>query len=202
MTHQIDNDETSMSLIRRAQVSDETAWLTLTEVYGPLIYFWCRKNGLSPDDAADIFQEVFRALAKHLPTFRKERDTDSFRGWLWTITRNKIRDLHKVRNGKAVAVGGSNALRRLAELPEELPSDLSRTGETGLAAVIRQIMDSVCETFEPKTWQAFWRVAIDDIPAAVVAIELEISIDSVYQAKSRVIRKLRPKLGDFAELIL
>jgi RNA polymerase sigma-70 factor (ECF subfamily) len=45
--------------------------------------------------------------------------------------------------------------------------------------------------FEPQTWQAFQRVALEDIPAAQVAQELNISVNAVFIAKSRVLSRLR-----------
>ena len=196
------NDLTSNTLIQRARSMDEDAWITLTEVYGPLIYYWCRRSGLSPDDAADILQDVFRSVASHLCSFRKEREGDSFRGWLWTITRNKIRDWTKVRKGKAIAAGGTAAHRCLADLPEHEPHELSCTQQTGIAHVVKRITESIRPSFEATTWQAFWRVTVDGIPSALVADELSISIDSVYQAKSRVLRKLRRELGNVTNLII
>jgi DNA-directed RNA polymerase specialized sigma24 family protein len=46
---------------------------------------------VSEADAADVSQDVFAAVARHIADFRRERPGDSFRGWLWTITRNKVR---------------------------------------------------------------------------------------------------------------
>ncbi len=54
---------------------------------------WCRRWQAPEADAADIFQEVFQSVAMNLGGFRKERDGDTFRGWLRTITRNKVIDL-------------------------------------------------------------------------------------------------------------
>jgi RNA polymerase sigma-70 factor (ECF subfamily) len=45
--------------------------------------------------------------------------------------------------------------------------------------------------FESRTWEAFRRVAIEGQPSARVAIELGMSVEAVYQAKSRVLRRLR-----------
>jgi hypothetical protein len=42
-------------------------------------------GGLQPSDAADTLQEVFEAVAVHLPDFRRDQPSDTFRGWLWTI---------------------------------------------------------------------------------------------------------------------
>ena len=114
---------TSRSLIRRAAANDPQAWHRLSEVYGPLVYQWCRHCGLQPDDAADVVQEVFRSLARSLSTFRRDQAGDSFRAWLWTITRNKLRDHHRGGQRRPQAVGGSTAHQQLAQLPDSAPED-------------------------------------------------------------------------------
>ena len=43
----------------------------------------------------------------------------------------------------------------------------------------------------PTTWQAFWRTAVDDVPGKEVAAELDMSVAAVYQARSRVLARLR-----------
>ena len=50
--------------------------------------------------------------------------------------------------------------------------------------------------FSDPHWQAFWRTAVDGVPAAEVAEELNYSTAAVYQAKSRVLARLREMLGD------
>jgi len=105
---------TSPSLLARAQANQATAWEQLVDLYAPLVYHWCRRAGLGAEDTADVFQEVFRAVARHLPNFRRERAGDTFRGWLRTIARNKIHDHYRRTWGKAQAAGGTDAVARAA----------------------------------------------------------------------------------------
>ena len=72
--------------------------------------------GLRDDDAADVFQEVFQAVAAHLAGFRRDRAGDTFRGWLRTITRNKVNDHFRRRQREPGGVGGSEARVRLAQV--------------------------------------------------------------------------------------
>jgi hypothetical protein len=52
-----------------------------------------------------------------------------------------------------------------------------------------------CRTgFQPATWKACWEFVVAGKPAAEVAAQLGISIDSVYATKSRVLRRLRQEL--------
>src|SRR5215207_5403568 len=85
-------DATSPSLLLRVQSDQPGAWERLVDLYAPLVYHWCRRARLGPEDTADVFQEVFRAVARTIATFHRDRTGDTFRGWLRTITRNKIRD--------------------------------------------------------------------------------------------------------------
>ena len=50
--------------------------------------------------------------------------------------------------------------------------------------------------FSEHVWAAFWRTTVDAQPAAEVAEELAMSVAAVYQAKSRVLRRLRRDLRE------
>jgi RNA polymerase sigma-70 factor (ECF subfamily) len=52
--------------------------------------------------------------------------------------------------------------------------------------------------FESHTWDAFWQVAVGGRAPADVAVTLRISVNAVYLAKSRVLKRLRE---EFAALI-
>jgi RNA polymerase sigma-70 factor (ECF subfamily) len=57
--------------------------------------------------------------------------------------------------------------------------------------VMKKLLDDLKAEFEPKTWLAFQRFALEQVPAAKVAAELEISANAVFIAKSRVLARLR-----------
>jgi RNA polymerase sigma-70 factor (ECF subfamily) len=69
----ISSDSTSSGFAERLKTRDPQAWQQLAEVYGPVVYFWCRKYGVKSDDAADIFQEVFGSVAAAIGRFRREQ---------------------------------------------------------------------------------------------------------------------------------
>ncbi len=192
---------TSRSLLVRARSNDKEAWDRLVGLYAPLVIYWCRRWNLPEDDTADVFQEVFRAVATHLGGFRKERSGDSFRGWLRTITRSKISDHYQKLTREPKGVGGSAALIKLASLPEPPPPDID-DDETELEArdgLVRRALDQIRVHFQVNTWNAFWRVAVDGQPANEVADELSMSPGAVRVAKSRVLQRLREELGDLIE---
>src|SRR6186997_1416727 len=83
---------TSRSLLARVNANDPGAWDRLITLYAPLVWHWCRKLSLPEQEIADVFQEVCKAVARHIHDFRKDHPSDTFRGWLRTITKNKVLD--------------------------------------------------------------------------------------------------------------
>ncbi len=59
------------------------------------------------------------------------------------------------------------------------------------AMVLKRIVKVVRADFKETTWTAFQRYAIEKTPPAEVAAELNISLNSVLLAKSRVLRRMR-----------
>ena len=197
---QTESLSTSSSLVERLQAQEPEAWRQWADLYGPLIYFWSRRYSLQPEDAADVFQEVFGAVSAGIGRFQHDRARGRFRGWLWTITRNKIQDHFRSQNGREAAVGGTEALRRIAEIPEQLaedPTDPDGRGE--LIALFHRAVQAARAEFEDRTWAAFWRTLADRQPTREVADELGMTVNAVRLARSRVLRRIRALLGDVNE---
>jgi RNA polymerase sigma-70 factor, ECF subfamily len=186
-------DATSRSLLLRVKANDQDAWQRLVSLYSPLVLYWCRQGGVQGDDVRDVAQDVFGAVAAGLKAYRQDVPGSSFRPWLRGIARHKIQD--HLRRGPAWAEGGTEALARLRGVPVEEAPELSE-GDGEVASLYRRALDQVRGQFEERTWQAFWRVAMDDCSPADVAAELGLSANSVRQAKSRVLRRLKEELGE------
>lgn len=195
------NPSTSPSLLARVRNDDSQAWQELVDLYGPLIAGWCRRKGLRGPDGADVLQSVFMSVARGLLKWQPADGRDgSFRAWLWMITRNRIVDYWRSQPN-VIAAGGSSNQRRVYQAPDRLSEsislddpeptfaeDLSELTSRALAMVQRQVA--------PQTWQAFWRTVIDGVPTHQAASELNLSVASIRQARSRVLRRLREQLGD------
>jgi RNA polymerase sigma-70 factor (ECF subfamily) len=185
---------TSVSLLQRACAADPRAWQQIVHVYGPLVFFWARKSGLEAEDAADVVQEVWKAVCGKLEGFQRGDSTGAFRRWLWTITRNKTCD--HFRQGETKAAGGTNARQLLEAVPEDEPPDATGIQEHGL---LHRALEVIRPEYEDRTWQAFWRMTVDGVPAPEVAAELGMAANAVHQAKFRVVRRLREELGELIE---
>ncbi len=184
---------TSLTLLERVRGQDDEAWRRLLHLYGPLVARWCNSSGIRGQDADDVQQEVFQAVAAGLDSFRRDREGDTFRGWLRVITRRKIVDYVRRRARQPEAQGGTDAQRQMQQIAEqELPADT----EDDLTALYHRALELVRSEFEDRTWEAFWRAAVDGQAPDLIAADMGVTPAAVRKAKSRVLHRLRQELGD------
>ena len=196
---------TSRSLLVRVKENDPAAWDRLVTLYAPLVTHWCRRLGVPEQDARDILQDVFGVLARSIDGFRRERQADSFRGWLRVITRNKVYDHYRKSNRQPSAVGGTDAYQLMHQLPDQLQED-SELGEQvdgedtrSEHELLLRALELIRQDFAPNTWQAFWLVVVDGKSPREVSELLKLSSGAVRVAKCRVLQRLRLELGELLD---
>jgi RNA polymerase sigma-70 factor (ECF subfamily) len=113
---------------------------------------------------------------------------------LWTITNRKLSQFFSRQNRD----------RAGAQAVELLDGSQMATAEPEWSAefdaeVLRVALVHAREHFEPITWRAFELAWLAGNSAAAVAIELEIPIETVYVAKSRVLKRLEEEVRTLAE---
>ena len=191
-----DFSATSPSLIRRVAERDPEAWRRFTRLYGPLVFHWCRQQRLSEHDAADVMQDVFVSVSRAVAAY-ESREGSTFRGWLWTVTRNQIVSFLRKRTRQGAAGGGTANWQQLLNVAESLSGDPDQfTSQFELDALYRRGLELVRLEFRARTWEIFWRNVVEDHPTDSVAAEFSISANAVRQTRSRVLRRIRQELGD------
>jgi RNA polymerase sigma-70 factor (ECF subfamily) len=191
---------TSLSLLDRLRSAapDATAWRRLDEIYLPLIRSWLRRVPGIGDELDDLAQDVLVVLVRELPSFERRRD-GAFRAWLRQITLNRIRAFQKTRRKRPLAGAGEEIDQLLAQL-EDPASDLARQWDADHDKhVFQKLLAIVQPDFEPGTWEAFARFALNGQPAARVAEDLGISPSAVVQAKFRILKRLREEAGELID---
>ena len=185
--------DTSPSLLERLRrPADQHAWARFVDLYTPLLCYWGGQMGCSEPDAADLVQEVFLVLVRKLPEFTYDCHR-SFRGWLRTILLNKWRD--RQRRAELPREPGGVALERLLVSDPSDPLSEAEYREY----LVGRALEVMRAEFQPATWKACWESVVSDRPAAAIAAELGMSVDAVYAAKSRVLRRLRQELDGLWE---
>lgn len=186
---------TSSDLLTRVRQHHPEAWRRFVLLYGPLVYGWCRGGGLGSSDSGDVMQDVFATVYTSIHGFRHDRPGDTLRGWMRVICRNKMHDHYRRAARGPIATGGTDGKAAMAALPDvSEDSDDPSTIEVERYGLVRRAAELVRAEFEPRTWQAFWLVAVDHKDVADAAAELQMSRAAVRQAKYKVLRRLREQL--------
>jgi RNA polymerase sigma-70 factor (ECF subfamily) len=184
----VTTSETSLSLLERLrQHPDAAAWKQFVDLYAPLLHRWLRRRKVPPQDADDLLQEVLGVVVRELPDFRHNQRPGAFRAWLRTILVHRLRGYWRARQTRPIASGDAASLD-----VEDLEADRDRYWDREHDLhVLRRLMELVEPDFTPATWQAFRRVTFEGQSAAAVARDLGLSVNAVWLARSRVLRRLR-----------
>jgi RNA polymerase sigma-70 factor (ECF subfamily) len=183
-------------LVRLRDARDEASWRTFVDTYGPLLYRWCRRQGLQDADAADVGQEVLAEVARSIRTFEYQPQRGRFRDWLGTLTRRRLIRFLEQR-GRGATAGGGEAEQALEQESAE-PVDPEWTAAFH-AQVLRVALDRIRPHFADPTWQAFERTWLSGRSAVEAADELGLPIEAVYVARCRVLKRLEEEVLLLAE---
>ena len=196
---------TSSGLLEGVRQDDPIAWDRLSRIYTHLVWHRCRiKSRLSREDSYDVMQEVFLEVRRSIHKLDKQAD-GTFRGWLWTITTNKIIDFLRQKSRQPKAAGGSDAAHQMSQV-QDLYSELlnkekrSEKEEKNEKAILaKAVLEMIEPDFKPKTWQAFYRCKMANCPVSEVARELGMTETAVTSAVHRVVTRLKEELQDLDE---
>jgi len=196
----VQQNSTSTSLIDQVKQGDQAKWEQLVRLYNPLVRYWCRGKVTCPEDTEDVVQEVFTTVFRSLGEFKKQPHRGAFRAWLKKITGYKLQEHWKLGRKQPVAAGGSEALERIAALPDPFGEESSTEEDASeRCLLLRGAMELVRLEFENTTWQAAWQTAVESQSPAVVGHALGMKVAAVYVAKSKVLARLRQVMGDLLE---
>jgi RNA polymerase sigma factor (sigma-70 family) len=182
-------------LVRLRDPNDADAWTEFMRLYASVIYGFARKRGLQDADAADLMQEVLRSVSNAIGRLEYDPRKGTFRGWLFSITRNKIFNFLDAARRHARGTGDSAAHRRLEEQPDR-EADADDWDREYDRKVFAWAANRVKNEFHASTWQAFWMTAVDGNNAGEVGQRLGLSPGAVYVAKSRVLARLREEISE------
>jgi RNA polymerase sigma-70 factor, ECF subfamily len=178
---------THTTLLARVSAGvDPQAWVEFCDRYGDLIAAFCRRQGLQPEDVDDVRQDVLLALTRAMPGFTYDPAKGKFRSYLKTIV------LHAIYR---------KSFQKTRARPLEEAEDATRVGaaDQGIDQQwevewrqyhLRTAMRSVANEFNEADMAAFERYAMEGQDARTVAAGLSLTLDQVYQAKSRILKRI------------
>jgi RNA polymerase sigma factor (sigma-70 family) len=185
----------SSLLVRIRDARDTAAWGQFVGIYAPVVYSYLRRRGLQDADAADLTQDVLRAVADRAPRFEYDRQRGTFRGWLYGVARHKLHDFLAAQQRRAPGKGD----RATMELVESVPapdSDEDEWRRRYEQRVFTWAAEQVKARVDDSTWHAFWLTAVEGKSGQEAADVLGMSVGAVYVAKSRVLARLKRQVEE------
>jgi RNA polymerase sigma-70 factor (ECF subfamily) len=181
-------------LARIKDTGDRQAWAEFVDIYAPLIYGYALKHGLQDADAADLTQEVLRAVARSAARLNYDPTRGTFRGWLFRVVRNELADFGAARRRHRPGSGDTAVKRRLEEEPAPSEDEVAAWEREYERQLFALACEQVRRDFQESTWQAFWLTAIQGKSGKEVAGVLGLTTAAVYLAKRRVTERLRQQI--------
>ncbi|MCA9200562.1 MAG: sigma-70 family RNA polymerase sigma factor [Planctomycetales bacterium] len=189
--------ETRPSLLVRIQDADDVAaWSEFSQLYQPVIYRIARRKGLQDADARDVTQHVMTSVAKSIHRWTPDEDRASFRTWLNRVAQNALIDFVRTRKPD-IAKGGTSVWHCLESQPDQLSIEQDEWEWEQRREIFRWAARHIRHEFTATSWSAFQLTTVDGLSPAAAAEQLNMTIGSVYTAKSRIMRRLKEQVQHY-----
>jgi RNA polymerase sigma-70 factor (ECF subfamily) len=194
--------QTRRTLIDRLGHRMDADWYQFFDNYWRLIYNSALRAGLSPSDCEEVVQETVMAVFKQIDTFRYDPDRGRFRSWLQSITRNKIRDQQRkiVRQRKLLQKEADSIPDNIADCDES--SGDSDWGEEWQKNLLHAALDNIKKKVDPKHFQVFHMINIEDTPIAEVSSFLGIGRVRIYLINHRIRKQVASEVHRLGKEII
>ncbi len=178
---------THISLLTRLSAGrDPSVWDEFLDRYGPLIDGFCRRRGLQDADREDVKQDVLISLSTAMPGFVYDPSKGLFRSYLKTVVVHAI--FKKLR--QVSAPGSLESVNESTAASSHDPTFEQAWEAEWRQHHLRQAMRTIDAEFNEATRNAFRRYAVEGGDAKETADLLGLTIEQVYQAKSRIMRRI------------
>ena len=174
---------TRSSLLARLGEGGDDPWREFDGLYTPFLLRVAARCGLAGQDVDEAVQMVMVDLHRTFATFRYDRNKGTFKAYLRKIMLTTISRMMRQR--------------QRAGTPSAVPSDATDNDMEAMweqeyqQHLLHEALNQVRGEVEPSTYQAFDLYALQEVPVGEVARFLNLSNDSVYQAKTRVTARLK-----------
>ena len=170
---------------------DRGAWERFVARFRAPIVSIALGQGLKQADAEDVAQETLLAFADGFRAGRYDVSKGKLSRWLFGIAYRQIlraRDAHARRAADAAL--GDEGTGGLPEIADEAEATRSWDLEWE-RAILAQCLERARSEVQPLTFRAFELAALENRDANVVAEELAIDVKAVYNAKHRLLKRIR-----------
>ena len=176
---------TTSTLLDALRSFQDDAWSRFAERFrGPVVGFG-RRLGLAEAEAEDLAQETLLAFADAHRAGRFDPERGRLSSWLFGIAWRQAQRLRADRE-RADPPASTGYLEQLPE--GEASVDWDREWE---AALMARCLERARRETSEASWSAFELTVLQGLAAEEAARRLEVGVKSVYNAKHRVLRRVR-----------
>lgn len=187
MSNVLGQTTTHASLLARLSAgADKGAWAEFFDRYAELIRGFARRQGVQAAECDDVLQDVLVSLSNAMPGFVYDPAKGKFRSYLKTAV---IRVIYRrsCQNKGAVNLEDIENLTAAGATDETVESQWEAEWRQ---YHLRLAMKSVGAEFNSTDLKAFERYGLAGEDAKTTATALGVTIEQVYQAKSRILKRL------------
>jgi RNA polymerase sigma-70 factor (ECF subfamily) len=211
---QDDLTPTRGSLLERLKdMGDQASWNAFHAIYYDLIFSVARRAGLNESEAGEVVQDTLISVARKMPGFTYDPAKDSFKGWLLTVVRWRIRDQLAKRSGRpgeqqqgfssSGHVDQDTRTATVDSVPDPAGPALEGVWEQEwesqlLAAALARIKRQV----QPQHYQIYHLHVVLGQPAREVARTLDVNAAQIYLAKHRIGSSLKKEVQRLKQTLL
>jgi len=175
--------EDDAALVARSLEGDDRAWKSLLDRHGSVVWAVANRAGLTPDDAADVFQNTWTIAVTDLG---RVRDPARFGAWVARVARHQCM---RVRRGYGIARRSYEHVARedvVRDLPDE---ELSRLEDRNrISRALTHIGKRCLELLRALYYQT------PKPSYRAISERMDMSIGSIGPTRARCLEKLESKL--------
>ena len=179
-------DATRQTLLARVKDgSDSQAWKEFAGLYRALLARYIRAAGLPENWVEELTTQCMTALSDHVSSPAYDPSCRAFKRWIWTLVRRRTQDALRTypdTSGPTPQQGQSlNATPQPDRVFERIWHDEH----------LRHCLEQLRIEIEPRTFEVFRRIALDEWPVERSCEAYDLSPQYVFAMKSRLTRRLR-----------
>ncbi|MDH7570237.1 MAG: sigma-70 family RNA polymerase sigma factor [Armatimonadota bacterium] len=182
------------AIVRRGQAGDRDAFRTLFERYRDPVYGYIRQMVREEELATDLTQDVFLRAWEGLPRLKSPA---AFRGWLYQIAANRVRDYWKSPKPEMLSTEGNGEEEGEGLLP--LPDPSPGPERTAVRTHLREAVARALERLAPERREVVVLHHLRGMDVREIAKVLGVAEGTVKSRLGRARADLRRHLASWME---
>lgn len=183
----IEGETTDGALLERlGDWADHAAWSAFLGRYDRLIRRVVGSYRFEPEAVEEVCQRIWIELADRMLGYRYD-PSRRFRAWLTRLCRSRSLDHWRRQRAEFARAGFED----FADIPAPEFAEDDDPARPELLRRASRIQEAVKGRVDARTWEVFWRIAVEDEAVAEVAESVGLSYAAAFAAQRRARRMLR-----------